>query len=72
MAITINKNFERVAVSYFNKFTSEELIKTIAKKIRKMSRKLAEEIIERMEINIIIKEGIQDDKNSLGVIVKNK
>ena len=46
MVITINDNFEIVAVQYTKRLAGVEMAEVLAKGIRKQSRKIAEQILE--------------------------
>jgi archaellum component FlaG (FlaF/FlaG flagellin family) len=72
MAITISKHFEVVAVQYVKRLAEEEMIGELARGIRKQSRRIAENIVENMEINIVLKDIPNVDKKTLALLVKNK
>jgi nanoRNase/pAp phosphatase (c-di-AMP/oligoRNAs hydrolase) len=63
-------SFEIVAVNYLKKVAQTEVIGMLTKKIRKQSKKIAEAIVENMEIRVILKNGYGGGGGSLATATK--
>jgi hypothetical protein len=63
-----NNLFYSVVDKYMFKVAQEEIISDVAKKIRKMSRQMAEEIVANLDITLYIK----PKDNTLGMTARKK
>lgn len=65
MAVTIPDKFTRETISYFGRVSEKEIFNVLARLIRKQAKKIAEEIVEQMRIDVFF----EDNINGKGVML---